>query len=300
MVKRTRNESEKPPPLPETPPPPPVGELPVQYKRMSASRSHEPPPPSNRLFWVIPILICASLIWGAWSQFHDPPEVIQQPIRIEDPNRKRVWWMPDLLKTLPPFAEGYRIENFVPKYKISGCTINGNFPEMSTAIFCYIHNSTLFTAANKTISQDLVENGLCSQDKMFYLPDWKQWKKYITNKIRRVAFVQHPLERFARSFMRHCQRNCHYNREFPRVESLKIGANQTEMIKFTDKLNKILGQQGVPQDALKVIKEEVLKIPMELTEEEIKLMEKVRKDEDLFRIFRYLYEHDYILFGYDF
>ncbi|CAO4366233.1 unnamed protein product [Caenorhabditis nigoni] len=346
MVKRTKNESEKPPPLPETPPPPPVGELPVQYKRMSASRNHEPPPPSNRLFWVIPILICASLIWGAWSQFHDPPEVIQQPIRIEDPNRKRVWWMPDLLKTLPPFAEGYRIENFVPKYKISGCTINGNFPEMSTAIFCYIHNSTLFTAANKTISQDLVENGLCSKDKIFYLPDWKQWKKYITNKIRRVAFVQHPLERFARSFMRHCQRdkrcmncnenvgcfmrklikehekvaqglagrtrtyitnhfspqswNCHYNREFPRVESLKIGANQTEMIKFTDKLNKILGQQGVPQDALKVIKEEVLKIPMELTEEEIKLMEKVRKDEDLFRIFRYLYEHDYILFGYDF
>ncbi|EFP05144.1 hypothetical protein GCK72_005749 [Caenorhabditis remanei] len=345
MVKRNKNENEKPP-LPTTPPPPPVGELPVQYKRMSASRNDPPAPPSNRLYGFIPVLICLSLLWFAWSQWHNPPQVQQQPVRVEDHHKKRVWWMPDLLKTLPPFAEGYRLEHYVPKYKISGCAINGNFPEISAAIFCFLHNSTLFTAANKTISEDLGENGLCSKIKSFTMTDWKLWKKHITDKkLRRVAFVQNPLERFARTFRKICEIerkclncqenvgcfmrklikehekvaeglaghvrsyitnyfspqswNCHFNRQLRVVETLKIGGNQTELARFSDELSKILGEQGVPKEALNTIKEEVMKIPLTLSADERRIMEKIKKDEDLFRIFRYLYEHDYIIFGFD-
>ncbi|EGT48345.1 hypothetical protein CAEBREN_25741 [Caenorhabditis brenneri] len=342
MVKR----KDEKPPLPTTPLPPPVGTLPVQYKRMSASRTDPPPPPSNKMYMLIPMLICASLIWFAWSQWHDPPQVQQQPVKVEDHNKPRVWWMPDLLKTLPPFADGYRLERFVPKYKISGCSINGNFPEINAAIFCYLRNSTLFTEANKTISQDIVENGLCENINLFKITDWKLWKKHITNRIRRVAFVQHPLERFARSFRKiclidkkcfNCQENvgcfmrklikehekvaeglaghvrtyltnhfspqswnCHFNRHLTTISTVKIGGTKKELVAFSDKLNKILGEQGVAPEVQKVIKEEVLKIPLELSQEERQIMEKVKKDEDLFRIFRYLYEHDYMIFGYDF
>ncbi|EGT56794.1 hypothetical protein CAEBREN_28473 [Caenorhabditis brenneri] len=295
MVKR----KDEKPPLPTTPLPPPVGTLPVQYKRMSASRTDPPPPPSNKMYMLIPMLICASLIWFAWSQWHDPPQVQQQPVKVEDHNKPRVWWMPDLLKTLPPFADGYRLERFVPKYKISGCSINGNFPEINAAIFCYLRNSTLFTEANKTISQDIVENG---DKKCFNCQE--NVGCFMRKLIKEHEKVAEGLAGHVRTYLTNHfspqSWNCHFNRHLTTISTVKIGGTQKELAAFSDKLNKILGEQGVAPEVQKVIKEEVLKIPLELSQEERQIMEKVKKDEDLFRIFRYLYEHDYMIFGYDF
>lgn len=254
--------------------------------------------------------------------------------------------MSDLIKSLPPFAQGYRAEKFVPKYKLSGCTINGNFPEMNTAIFCYLYNSTLYTSANKTISQDIGETGLCSKIAEFNMNDWKLWDK-INDDFRRIVFIQHPLERFVRSYKKLCKIerkcfncqdnlscfmrkllkqhektaeglagpvrtfitnhfspqtwNCHFNREFQKIRTVKIGGNQTERAEFSDNLNEILGEQGVAQEVQRIIKEEVLKIPLELSPDERELAVAIKRDhDDLYRLFRYLYEHDFIVFGYPF
>uniref|UniRef100_A0A1I7UUJ6 Uncharacterized protein n=1 Tax=Caenorhabditis tropicalis TaxID=1561998 RepID=A0A1I7UUJ6_9PELO len=246
MVKRAKNEEEKPP-LPTTPLPPPVGELPVQYKRMSASRNDPPPPPSNRLYMLIPMLICASLLWFAWSQWHDPPQVHQQPMRVEDHNKKRVWWMPDLLKTLPPFADGYRDKK------------------------CFDCNENVGCFMRKLIKEhEKVAEGLAGHV-----------RNYLTNHFSPQSW------------------NCHFNRHFNTITTIKIGGNKTELAAFSDKLNKVLGEQGVPPDVQKVIKDEVMKIEIVLSPEERQIMDKVKKDEDLYRIFRYLYEHDFMIFGYD-
>lgn len=53
-------------------------------------------------------------------------------------------------------------------------------------------------------------------------------------------------------------RNCHFNREFQKIRTVKIGGNQTERAEFSDNLNEILGEQGVAQEVQRIIKEEVL------------------------------------------
>ncbi|CAI2329080.1 unnamed protein product [Caenorhabditis sp. 36 PRJEB53466] len=326
---------------------PQVGTLPTEYKRMSESRK-EPAdrPPSNKMYMLIPMLICVSLVWFAWSQWHNPPQVQHRPPqRAQDPAaKKRVWWMPDLLKTLPPFADGYRAEKYVEKYNITSCYINGNFPELNAAIFCYLFDSQLFANENRTISEDLSGDGLCGASPPLTMTSWEQWKKLLTKKVRRIAVVQHPLERFARQFRQICEIeqkcfdckdsiacfmrkilkehqklaeglqghirtfltnnfspqtwNCHFNRDFLNIETLKLGGNATEKAQFVGNLNAVLGEQGVSPAVQKIIRDEVMKIPMEMSKEELKIMKTVREDEDLWRLFRYLYEHDFTIFGY--
>uniref|UniRef100_A0A8R1DQC6 Uncharacterized protein n=1 Tax=Caenorhabditis japonica TaxID=281687 RepID=A0A8R1DQC6_CAEJA len=92
--------------------------------------------------------------------------------------------------------------------------------------------------------------------------------------------------------------NCHLHRDLHNVKILKLGGNGPEKLEFARNLNVVLNEQGVPPELQKIVEKEVMKIPLKLSDEEKKIMETVKRDEDLWRLFRYLYEHDFTVFGY--
>ncbi|CAI5441667.1 unnamed protein product [Caenorhabditis angaria] len=311
-----------------------VGKLPDQYKSSGKL--------NTKYYLIIPALICGCLVWFAYNQWQNPPELQKTPESLLP--KERVWWMPDLLKTLPALADGFRSEKYLERYNMSTCLIEGNFEKTAAAVSCYLLNPENYAKNNKSISTDTVGHGFCGNSPPLSLYSWGDWKKYLSKPMRKLVMIQQPLERFVRQFSEFCVRQkicfdcgtdvacflrkikkdlekiaeglkgnirtpltrvfspqswyCHLNHHLREYEFIKLGGNSTEKEEYINQWTTILEKQGVKENLLENIKNEINKIAMELTTDDMKLYANIRKDVDLFRLFRQVYEYDYLIFGY--
>ncbi|EPB69505.1 hypothetical protein ANCCEY_11411 [Ancylostoma ceylanicum] len=143
-----------------------------------------------------------------------------------------------------------------PKYHLSSCIIEKVMSTITDAIFCYITNTSEFTANNRTISTEVYAQRFCVDRNVVLGFDSLQ--NVLGDSRVQYSIVRDPIDRFLSGFVDKCIKYCNFKDHFDDYVIIRYKKGSHGVSKLADEIDSIFSRAHIPYHIRREIRDQLL------------------------------------------